>query len=74
MTAKEKKYETQNASKKFVVTADYQPAAMFGRPEDHKEYRCVNLNDALVVMNKCKDGGASRIELLESRVVWGRVK
>ena len=68
------KYKTQKASKKFVVTADYQPTAMFSRPEDHKETRHDNLNDAMAEMTKHENKGASQIELLESRVVWERVK
>ena len=68
------KYKTQNASKKFIVTADYQPSAMYSRPDDHKKTRHDNLNDAMAEMTKHETKGASQIELLESRVVWVRVK
>jgi hypothetical protein len=56
------------------VTADYQPTAMFSRPEDHKETRYASLNEAMAEMTKHESKGASQIELLESRVVWVRVK
>lgn len=68
------KYKTQEDSKKFVVTAEYQPTAMFSRPEDHKKTRHDNLNEAMAEMTKHESKGASQIELLESRVVWERVK
>ena len=69
MTEK-KRYMVHGTEKPFLVIANYQPAAMFSRPEDHQESRHDSLEEVVTKMEYHEKHGASDIELFEFRVRW----